>query len=45
MRIFTEIADDRILAVLPGNQIEAFLKTLEDITVAKQTNGELLQPA
>jgi hypothetical protein len=45
MRIFTGIAGDCILATLPANQIEAFLRVLPSITRANQTNGELLQPA
>lgn len=37
MRTFTEIADDRLLAVLPGENAAAFVEALEGITRANAT--------
>jgi hypothetical protein len=37
MRTFTEIPDDRMLAVVPGDGIAAFADDLERITAANDT--------
>ena len=37
MRIFTEVSDDRLLAVVPGSGLEAFAAALEEILEANTT--------
>jgi uncharacterized protein (DUF169 family) len=39
MRIFTDISENRLLAVLPGNKIDEFCKALESVTAANQEMG------
>ena len=37
MRTFTEIPDDRLLAAVPGDQVESFMEALERIVVSNKT--------
>jgi uncharacterized protein (DUF169 family) len=43
MRIFTDVSQDKLLAVLPGSKIEEFARALESVTAANQTMGEFYQ--
>jgi len=40
MRIFTEVSQDQLLAVLPGSKMEEFSRALESVAAANQTMGE-----
>lgn len=37
MRTFTEIPDDRLLAAVPGNRVEAFVAELERVVTSNET--------
>jgi uncharacterized protein (DUF169 family) len=39
MRIFTDISENRLLAVLPGNKIQEFFTALESVTAANEEMG------
>jgi len=41
MRIFTEVSQDQLLAVLPGSKMEEFSRALESVAAANQTMGVL----
>lgn len=43
MRTFTEIADDRLLAVVPGASLAQFADSLERIAVANQAMGDFYE--
>jgi uncharacterized protein (DUF169 family) len=43
MRIFTEVSQGELLAVLPGSRIEEFSRALESVGAANQTMGEFYQ--
>jgi uncharacterized protein (DUF169 family) len=40
MRIFTDVGQDQLLAVLPGSRIEEFSRALESVSAANRTLGE-----
>lgn len=43
MRVFTDVSQDQLLAVLPGSRIEEFSRALESVVAANQTMGEFYQ--
>ena len=40
MRVFTDVSQDQLLAVLPGSKIEELSRALESVAAANQTMGE-----
>jgi uncharacterized protein (DUF169 family) len=43
MRVYTDVSQDQLLAVLPGNKIEEFFQALESVAAANQTMGVFYQ--
>src|SRR6516225_768167 len=43
MRVFTDVSQDQLLAVLPGSKIEEFARALGSVAAANQTMGDFYQ--